>query len=266
MRKQLGPSLTIDYEDEGHGKPVVLLHGFPFSARMWRTQSAALKGNYRIIVPNLRGFGGTSAFDRAPSLEQMASDVNALLDALDIRERVVLGGLSMGGYVALAFARNHAARLRGLILADTRAEADTQEGKANRDKTIAFAQAHSAGEVVDQMLPRLLSENTRQHKPEVAAEVRDIASTQAPAAIVAALKAMRDRPDSTPSLARIEASTLVIVGADDVVTPLSAAQSIAQGIHAAQLVTVADAGHMSNMEQPERFNEAVAGFLGALES
>lgn len=265
MRKQLGPSLTIDFVDEGQGKPVVLLHGFPFSARMWRAQSAALKGKYRVIAPNLRGFGGTSAFDRAPSLEQMAGDVNALLDALGIREPVVLGGLSMGGYVAFAFARSYAARLRGLILADTRAEADSAEARANRDKTIAFAQGHSAGEVIDQMLPRLLSEHTRQHKPEVAAEARDIASAQTPAAMVPALKAMRDRPDSTPSLAKIVAPTLVIVGADDVLTPPSAAHSIAQGIRGAQLVTIPDAGHLSNMEQPESFNQAVKDFLSALE-
>jgi pimeloyl-ACP methyl ester carboxylesterase len=231
---------------------------------MWRTQIAELQNKYRVIVPNLRGFGGTSAFDGEPSIARMADDVNVLFDGLGLREPVVLGGLSMGGYVAFAFARSYAARVRGLILADTRAEADTPETKATRDKTIAFARGHSPREVVDQMLPRLFCEKTRLNKPEVVAEVRDIASVQTPAAIVAALQAMRDRPDSTPSLASIVAPSLVIVGADDVVTPPAASQTIAHGIRGAELVTIADAGHMSNMEQPKRFNEAVDSFLSRL--
>jgi len=131
MKRQITPELAMEFEDVGEGAPLILLHGFPLSLQMWRTQADDLKEKCRVITPNLRGFGGTSGFAGTPSVQQMAEDVKSLLEALRIHEPVVLGGLSMGGYVALAFARSHVARLRGLILADTRAEADTAEGKAN---------------------------------------------------------------------------------------------------------------------------------------
>src|SRR5262249_50378142 len=149
----------------------------------------------RVIAPDLRGFGGTSPFAGPPSLEQMADDVAALLDALGVREPVVLGGLSMGGYVTFAFVRIHAGRLRALILADTRAEADGAEARANRDRLIAFAQAHTARDVIEQMLPKLVGETTRTRRPEVVEEVRRVASAQTAEGIIGALEAMRDRPD-----------------------------------------------------------------------
>jgi 3-oxoadipate enol-lactonase len=264
MKKQIANNLTLEYEDAGHGKPLVLLHGFPFSLHMWRPQGAGLQARYRVITPNLRGFGATDPFDGPPSVEQMAEDVNGLLDALGIKEKVVLGGLSMGGYVALAFARRHPERLRGLILADTRAEADSAEGKANRDKTIAFAETHSAREVVEQMLPRLLSEQTRRQQPGVAKEIVTIATAQGRAGIVGALQAMRDRPDSLPFLQNIRVPALVIVGEDDIVTPLAASQNLVQGIGGARLVVIPEAGHMSNLEQPHAFTEALEAFLQTL--
>src|SRR5439155_13636424 len=124
----------VGYDDAGRGKPVVLLHAFPLARSMWRPQVEALRGEFRVIVPDLRGFGETGGFTGAPSVERMADDVAALLDALKVGEPVALGGLSMGGYVALAFARRHPGRLRALVLADTRAEADTADARANRDK------------------------------------------------------------------------------------------------------------------------------------
>src|SRR5262249_15061174 len=130
---------TLSYDDTGRGTPVVLLHGFPLSRAMWRPQVEALKDAYRVIAPDLPGFGGSAVLDGPSSVEAMADTVAYLLDHLQIREPVVLGGLSMGGYVALAFARRHPDRLRGLILADTRAEPDDAEGKANRDRMIALA-------------------------------------------------------------------------------------------------------------------------------
>ncbi|HEV3081359.1 MAG TPA: alpha/beta fold hydrolase [Gemmataceae bacterium] len=266
MKKQIARNVTLEYEDVGHGKPLVLLHGFPFSLQMWRPQAASLQTRYRVITPNLRGFGATDPFDGQPSVEQMAEDVSGLLDMLGIKEPVVLGGLSMGGYVALAFARHHADRLRGLILADTRAEADTAEGKANRDKTIAFAQTHSAREVVEQMLPRLLSERTRQQQPGVAEEITNIAAAQSRTGIVGALQAMRDRPDSLPFLQNISVPAVVIVGQDDIVTPLVAAQNLVQGIGGAVLAVIPEAGHMSNLEQPRAFTEALETFLKTLKA
>jgi pimeloyl-ACP methyl ester carboxylesterase len=256
MRRQLADGFTMEYEEAGTGTPVVLLHAFPLSSAMWRPQREALADDMRLILPNLRGFGATDGFTATPSLERMADDVAALLDALGIG-RAVVGGLSMGGYVALAFARKHAARLRGLILADTRAEADSDEAKATRDKTIAFTTTHGAADVFEQLLPRALSETTRREKPEVVAELRAIAAAQTSAGVIDALKAMRDRPDSTSLLPTLTVPTLVIVGSDDILTPPAAAQAMVARLPQATLVTIPGAGHLSNMETPAAFNEAV---------
>ncbi len=179
---------TISYDESGMGPPVLLLHAFPLSRSMWASQMEALQDAYRVIAPDLRGFGGSKGFDDPPSLDQVADDVAGLLDELKIKERIVLGGLSMGGYAALAFARRHAGRLRGLILADTKAEADDAEGKANRDRLIAFASQNTARAVLDQMLPKLLPAETLTAHPEVIDLLRHIATDQTPAAIIGALR------------------------------------------------------------------------------
>lgn len=254
----------MEYEDAGRGRPLVLLHGFPLTQAMWQPQIAALQGGYRVIAPSLRGFGGTDAFTGTPSMDQMADDVAALLDQLSIREPITLGGLSMGGYVVLAFARRHAARLRALILADTRSGPDSAEGKANRDRVIAFMHDHSAADLLEDMLPKLVNAETRTHRPAVVAEIRRIAASQSPAAIIAALQALRDRPDSTPLLSQISVPTLVLIGSDDTLTPPAAADELAAGITGARRVTIPDAGHLSNLEQPEHFNQEIRAFLEAL--
>jgi 3-oxoadipate enol-lactonase len=263
MRQQLKSSVTIEYDDAGNGVPLVLLHAFPLSRAMWQPQRQALEGVARLITPDLRGFGGTSPFPAAPAIERVADDIAELLDLLKL-DKVVLGGLSMGGYAALAFAKKHGSRLRGLILADTKSEGDSDEAKAGRDKMIAFAKSHTAVEVLEQMLPKLLGEKTRQEKPEVEAEVRRIASSQSPAAIMAALQALRDRPDSTPVLNTIAVPTLVLVGSDDALTPPALAEGMAAKLPKAQLVKIPGAGHLSNLEDPAAFNAAVRGFLAAI--
>ena len=264
MKTYIANNAVVEYDDAGHGLPVVLLHAFPLSRALWRPQREALKDTYRVLTPDLRGFGGTSPFDGPPSVERMADDVAALLDALKINVPVVLGGLSMGGYVALAFARRHAGRLRGLILADTKAEADTPEAKANRDKMIAFAGANAPGQVADQMLPKLLGDTTRAERPAVAEEVKALASAQTPAGIIDGLRALRDRPDATPGLGRIAVPTLVVVGGEDTLTPPDVARTLAAGIPGARLVVIEGAGHLANLERPETFNDALRSFLETL--
>ncbi len=254
----------MHYEDVGQGKPMVLLHGWPLAASMWRPQMTALSQVCRMIVPDLPGFGSTPGFQGTPSLEQMADDVNTLLDEIPIREPIVLAGLSMGGYVALAFARKYAGRLRGLILADTRSEADSPEGKTNRDKMIAFAEQHTAGEVMDQLIPKLLAPATIKDRPEVVAELRQVGAAQSRSGIINGARALRDRPDQTPFLSTIAVPALVLVGCEDALTPRAMSQTLAAGIKGAQLVTIPGAGHMSNLEQPELFNRAIRGFLAAL--
>jgi pimeloyl-ACP methyl ester carboxylesterase len=249
------------FDDAGQGKPVVLLHAFPFSRAMWRRQLQALQAEWRVLSPDLRGFGDTPGFEGDPSLDQMADDLLSLFAEADVREPVVLGGLSMGGYIALAFARRHPSRLRALILADTRAEPDDAAARANRDKLIDFARAHSSALVVEQLLPRLVSDETRTERPEVVEEVRRIGSAQSVEGIIGGLRAMRDRKDARPVLESIRVPTLVLVGSRDIVTPPATAEELVAGIAGARLATISGAGHMSNLERPDLFNQEVRTFL-----
>jgi pimeloyl-ACP methyl ester carboxylesterase len=264
MRIHLAENLWLGCDQAGSGVPLVLLHAFPLSRRMWERQRQELQSCCRILTPDLRGFGDSSPWDGPPSVERMADDILALVDRLLPAERIVLGGLSMGGYVALAFARKYPDRLRALILADTRAEADGPEARANREKTIALVRDHSAADVVEQMLPRLLAAATRDAKSEVVEEVRRLGAAQTREGVAAALQALRDRPDATSGLATIAVPTLVLVGAEDALTPPAVAQGLAAAIRGAQLAVIPEAGHLANLEQPERFNDLVATFVRRL--
>jgi 3-oxoadipate enol-lactonase len=255
------PDGKTTYIQSGTGRPLVLLHGFPLSKAMWRPQIEPLASVARVLVPDLPGFGGSKAFDGTPSVDAMADRVAEFLDALQIREPIILGGLSMGGYVTLAFARRHAARLRALILADTKADADDEAGKASRDKTILLARESGSAAVIDQMMPKVIGAATAARGPEIADEVRAIAAVQSPEAVVDALRAVRDRPDSTPQLAAIVVPTLIVVGEQDTLTPPAKSEELRRRIRGAQLVVVPGAGHVANLENPEAFNAAVRTFL-----
>jgi pimeloyl-ACP methyl ester carboxylesterase len=266
MRQRLASGVQIGYETVGAGRPVVWLHAFPLARPMWRPQFEANPEGWSYLAPDLRGFGESDRFagSEPPLVDRMADDAAGLLDALGVTERVVVGGLSMGGYVALAFARRHPQRLAGLILADTRADADSPEARANRDRQIAALASQSVADLFVTMLPKLLGDTTRARRPEVVAEARRIAAAQSQAGAADALRALRDRPDATPTLGTIAVPTLVIVGAEDTVTPTNLAEVLAKGIAGARLVTVPEAGHLSNLEQPAAFNRAVGEFLAGL--
>jgi pimeloyl-ACP methyl ester carboxylesterase len=264
MRGAIDDQFSMGYEETGAGRPLVLLHAFPLSRQMWRSQLAGLCAEARVIAPDLRGFGESGPFTGIPSIERMADDVAALLDRLGIAEPVALGGLSMGGYVALAFARRHPRRLRALILADTRAEPDDDAGKANRDKMIALVNERGPKAVIDQMLPKLLSDQTQKQRPQLVEEVVRIATAQTKDAIAAALVALRDRADARSWLSSVRVPTLVLVGAEDTLTPPAMAENLVAGIAGARLEKLPAAAHLSNLEQPEHFNRLVQGFLKTL--
>ncbi len=253
--------MSLAFDDVGEGLPLVLLHAFPLSRKMWRPQIEGLKSACRILAPDLPGFGESTLLDGAPGIEAMADAVAGFLDARGVREPVVLGGLSMGGYVALAFARKHPARLRKLILADSRAEPDDDAAKANRNKLIEFAGANPPSAVVEQLLPKLLGPRTLQERPAVVEEVKRIAAAQRPEGVVAALKALRDRPDARPGLAQIRVPALFLVGRDDALTPVELSRSMASQVSNSSVVVIEDAGHLSNLEHPGAFNDAMLAFL-----
>jgi pimeloyl-ACP methyl ester carboxylesterase len=198
----------------GDGTPVLLLHAFPLDSRMWLPQVEAL-GGYQAIVPDLRGFGAARVLaGEITPMELLADDLAQLLDERSL-ERVVLCGLSMGGYVALAFARRHPGRLGGLVLCDTRATSDTEEARAGRLAMAERVLAEGVGFLPEAMLPRLLGETTRQRRPELVQEVTDTILDQDPRGIAAAQRGMAARPDSSEVLGQIAVPTLVITGMQD---------------------------------------------------
>jgi pimeloyl-ACP methyl ester carboxylesterase len=210
---------------------------------------------------DLPGFGGSPALTGALTVDSAADAVAEFLNHAGVSERAIVGGLSMGGYVAMAFARRHAGRLAGLILADTKSDPDDQAGKQNREKMIDVAKEKGAEGVIEQMLPKALGDDTRSNRPEVVERVRAIASRQSTEGVLNAIAALRDRPDATPGLAVIGVPTLIIVGDQDAITPPQAAAAMATRISGSRLVTIPGVGHLSNLEDPAAFNAAVMAFL-----
>ena len=249
---------TIGYDEAGSGAPLVLLHAFPLDRTMWEPQLAALAGMARVIAPDLPGFGESPP--AVFTVDGAADMVAELLAALDIPTAAV-GGLSMGGYVALAFARRHADKLNALILADTRAGADDAAARANREKAIATTNEQGSAALFDGMLPKVLCDATRAGKPDVVERVKALAARQPAASVAAALAALRDRPDATAGLKAITVPTLVIVGEYDAVTPPLSSASLSANVRGCKLVHIPDAGHYSNVENPEAFTAAVRAFL-----
>jgi 3-oxoadipate enol-lactonase len=249
---------TISWLQSGRGRTLILLHGFPLHAGMWEALHATTPHGWTLITPDLRNFGesrGTPAL----SVDDHAADVLALLRHLGC-EDAVIGGLSMGGYIALAVQRVAPQRCRGLILADTRAEPDTDEAKANRVRLQATARERGPDAVLQAMLPKLVGP-AAQAAGTVPEQLQTLARDNRAEAIVDALEALKTRPDARPGLAAIACPTLVIVGAADALTPPSSAETLRDEIPGAQLVVVPDAGHMSNLEQPVPFALALWSFL-----
>jgi pimeloyl-ACP methyl ester carboxylesterase len=256
--------MTVRYEDLGTGLPVLLLHAFPFDRAMWVPQCEPIAAaGFRVLAPDLPEFGETTPGSEVFAIERSADVIADLLDEIDI-EKAVIGGLSMGGYIAMAFARRHPQRLLALILADTKAAPDDAEGKAGRDRMIADVKDGGAAAAADALLPKLFSTATRDGHPEVIEQARAIILRQRAAAIIAALYALRDRPDAAPGLAAVTVPTLVLVGEDDAVTPPLASARIAGAIVGAELVHIPSAGHLSNLENSAAFNSAVISFLSKL--
>jgi len=269
----------IAYVDRGTGLPLVLVHGFPLDHTMWTGQIDALAGPtadspagqtilsappVRIIAPDLRGFGH-SLFsphgDEKVTMDQFADDLAALLDALAIREPVVVCGLSMGGYIAFQFWRKYTARLRGLILCDTRAVADTPEGAEGRRRMAERVLREGPAPLVETMLPNLLAETTRRQRPELVERLRSVIMAGDPRGIAAAARGMAERPDMTAALGQIGCPTLVIVGQSDVISTPAEMRGIAAAIPAADFAEIPEAGHLSPWENSAAVNATIVDFL-----
>ncbi len=255
---ELSGGLSLFYRDEGQGEPLLLIHGFPLSGELFRPQRAGLSHRFRIITPDLRGMGRSDSLPAEDdySMSVYADDMAALLDSLGIGQAIV-GGMSMGGYVAFAMLRRHPERVKALILLDTKASADTAEGRQGRFQMMQQARDEGAIAIAEAMLPKMLSERARTEQPELASWLRELMAANPVDGIVGALHALAERPDSTPLLASIRFPTLVIVGGDDPITPPAVAEDMAGAIDGAELLVVEGAAHASNLERPGEVNDAI---------
>ncbi|WP_433407991.1 alpha/beta fold hydrolase [Saccharomonospora azurea] len=245
--------------------PLVLLHAYPLDARMWDSVRAPLSERTRLITPDQQGLGRTPLPEggtAAPSLDHAARDVVALLDRLEL-DKVVVGGSSMGGYVAMALLRLAPERIGGLAFIGTKATADTPEARENRLNVARRAETEgTAGWLADEMLPTLLGETTRRRRPEVVERVREIVDGQPPAGVAWAQRAMAARPDSTDVLRTVDVPTVVVAGEEDAVMPPEVLRDLADTVPNAELVVVPEAGHLIPLEAPEPVVDAVSRVLG----
>ncbi|SFD70656.1 Pimeloyl-ACP methyl ester carboxylesterase [Actinopolyspora alba] len=268
----------VHYVESGIGTPVVLLHAFPVDARMWQGVRTELEDHVRVIAPDQRGMGQRSSREAAtseltsddpqrtvpeePGMETVAEDVLALLDQLRLR-RAYVAGCSMGGYVAMAMARKAPERLEGMILADTKAEADSAEQRDNRLRIADRAEREGiTGWLAENTLPGILGDTTRQRRGNVVEQARELVEQQPPAGVAWAQRAMANRPDSSETLRAYRGPALVLAGTEDTLCPPRSARDTAALLPRSEVVTLPEAGHLSPLETPEAFAHAVREWLG----
>lgn len=263
----------VDYAlvDEGRGPVVLLVHGFPLDHLMWSGQIEALAGDFRVIAPDLRGFGrtplaGTEAeadrrAARGVAMGAYADDLAALLDGLGIDEPITFVGFSMGGYVAWQFWKKYPQRTGSLVLCDTRAVADTDEARGGRIEMAEHVAEWGSGRVAEMMLPKLFAPATIEHRPDVVVPVRQVIAATDPRGIAAAQRGMAKRPDVTDWLPRITVPSLLIVGEHDAISRVDEMESMADALPSGDIVVVPDAGHMTPVENPETVIAALGSFL-----
>lgn len=257
------PDAALHVDIVGDGEPVLLIHGYPLSAALWAPVVSRLAPRWRFITPDLRGFGRNAATAPTATIAQYADDLAALLDELGRHGPVVVGGLSMGGIVALEFYRRYAARVRALVLANTRSNAESPEGRERRRAVAAAALRDGADAIADDMAARLFS-------PAADAALRrawrDAMAATSPAAVAAGSLALAERADSGPTLPTIRVPTLVVAGDDDEITPPAGLLAMHEAIAGSRFVSIPAAGHLTPVEQPDAFADALGRFLSDLQS
>jgi 3-oxoadipate enol-lactonase len=251
---------TVHYLDAGIGRPMLWLHAFPLNADMWRYQLEHPPAGWRLIAPDFRGLGGSAIDSEDVGVDDYAGDVLALMDDLAF-DQAVIGGLSFGGYVAFAMFRRAPERIAGLVLADTRPTADTEDGIAARRALLEAVRREGVGIVSDRQIPKVLGATTRDERPEVVTEVKRIIAANSAPGIEAAIVALMRRPDSTADLIRIDVPTLVIVGDEDEITPLADASAMHRAIRGSSMAILARAGHLSNLETPDAFSTTISEWV-----
>jgi len=255
----------IFYTVMGDGPPVVLLHPFPANHKVWLPAAELLAGRYRLILPDLRGHGQSTPGNGPATMQKHAADLMRLAEACGIG-KAVYAGVSIGGYILCELWRRHRDRVSGLILCDTRAGADTDEGRANRLKAADDVEKQGPVPFIDSMIPKLLGDTTRTTRPDLVERARKMMLEAPVAGIAAVQRGMAARPDSTADLKTINVPTLVIVGVEDTLTPLSEAESMQRQVAGSRLQVIPRAGHYAVFEQHEAAGKAIRGFLDGLKT
>ena len=254
--------LALSADVQGDGPAVLFVHGFPLDRTMWRDVMTTLT-SWRRIAPDLRGAGLSDVPETGYSMAEYADDLAALLDVLEV-ERTVVCGLSMGGYVTLELLKRHPDRVRALVLANTRSEADTPDAKRNRDEMIRLVEQGGSEAIVDRLIPKLVAPGSFTAMPQVVEQVRTMMASSPPAGVIGALRAMKMREDNTAMLPTIDVPSLVIAGQDDQLISNERSKALADAIPGALFALIPEAGHLTPMEQPRATTRAIAEFLEAL--
>ena len=255
--------IELYYTVTGEGFSVVLLHPFPIHHEFWTPVAQKLGTRYQVVLPDLRAHGLSEVGAAAATMEKHAGDLLRLLDAQQIT-RAVFVGVSIGGYILFEFWRRHRERIAALVLSNTRAEPDTEQGRANRLKSIEDARLRGTAPFLDAQIPNLIGESTRRNRPDVVATARGMMQRLTVEALAALQQGMAERPDSVPTLREISVPTLVIAGEEDTLTPLANAQLIHEHIPGSKLAVIPRAGHYAALERPEEFARALLQFLDGL--
>jgi 3-oxoadipate enol-lactonase len=252
---------SLSYSDKGFGPTVVLLHAFPLNRRMWDAQFEAWRDRYRVIAPDWRGFGesplGTGAF----SMESCADDLGQLLARLGVREKIILLGVSMGGYIAFEFVRKYQELLQSLVLVATQPVADSDAARKTRYETAEFVEKEGTGALAEKLIPKLLGKTTLEARPQVVERVRALIQSNSPAGVAKACHGLASRRDSTPILQQIQIPTLIMTGSEDAIVPRDQADTMRREIATSQLSVIVKSGHLVNLEQPDDFQNTVLNFL-----
>ena len=257
-------NLTISYNDVGEGSiPVIFLHGFPFDKSMWKGQLESLKSSNRVIACDIRGFGKSTDENTALSIDLFSEDLVSFMDKLNM-EKAILCGLSMGGYIALNAIKRFPERFEGLILCDTQCIADTVEVKENRYKTMEQIKLDGATEFNEKFIKNIFHPDSLTNKMELVENLRSVVFANSREIIIAGLTALAGRSETCSSLEAIRIPTLIICGREDAVTPLVQSEFMQEHIKGADLKIIDNAGHVSNLEQPEAFNKQLLDFLNSL--
>lgn len=253
----------MNHEEQGQGLPLLLIHGFPHDRSLWQPQLDGLSDVARVIATDLRGFGNAQLVPDTMTMDDYAADIKALLDELGIAKAVVCG-LSMGGYVALAFLARYPETTQGLILCNTRSGADNEKAREGRYATAQKALDEGMTGIAESMLPKMISEKSALANPDLSMYVENMMARQSSEAVAAAARGLAVRPDRTPMLSSIAVPTLIITGSADTLIPPSESEAMAAKIPGSELVVIPDVAHLSNLENAEAFNEAVRKFLGSI--